>query len=120
MHYGITTEATDFTEEMMSDWRARILKAVLFFVPRANPDHESLYPQVKSWALELSDGGWPQREVGLDSAGSPLFRAPDDRNTGFWPDMAAKQFSKAELQPITADDFERLWAGGQLSGRGHR
>jgi hypothetical protein len=73
MHYGITIEATDFTDQMMSDWRDRLLKIIFFFVPRANPDNELLYPRVRSWALEIDEDGWPQREVGLDSTGKPLF-----------------------------------------------
>jgi hypothetical protein len=113
MHYGITTEGADFTEEMIADWRVRLLKAILFFVPRANPDNERFYPQVRSWALELDEDGWPQREVGLDSSGTPLFRAPDDRNTGFWPDMAIKQFDNSELNPISEDAFNALWSAAQ-------
>ena len=113
MHYGITTEGTDFTDKMMSDWRLRVLKAILFFVPRANPDNEPLYPQVKSWALELNDDGWPQREVALDSSGKPLFRAPDHRNTGFWPDMATRRFNPSELQGMSADEFNGLWSAAQ-------
>lgn len=113
MHYGITTEATDFTDRMMSDWRVRIVRMILFFVPRANPDNELLYPKVRSWALELDDQGWPQREVGLDSSGKPLFCAPNRRNTGFWPDMAAKQFDLAELQSIPAENFNDLWSAAQ-------
>jgi hypothetical protein len=113
MHYGITTEATDFTDKMMSDWRVRLFKAIFFFVPRANPDNELLYPQVRSWALEIDGDGWPQREVGLDSVGTPLFCAPDRRNTGFWPDMAAKQFHVDELQQISEVQFNDLWSALQ-------
>jgi hypothetical protein len=113
MHYGITTEGADFTEEMMSHWRVRLWKAILFFIPRANPDNEPLYPKVRSWALELDEDGWPQREVGLGSSGEPLFRAPDARNTGFWPDMAIKQFNPAELQEISGEEFNALWSAAQ-------
>ncbi|MGO4549597.1 hypothetical protein AB4059_00615 [Lysobacter sp. 2RAF19] len=111
MHYGITTIATDFTEGEMTDWRVRVIKAILFFVPRANPDNECLYPQVRFWALELDEDGWPQREVGLDASRMPLFRAPDERNTGFWPDMAHTQFTKAELEAISENTFEEFWSG---------
>ncbi len=110
MMYGLTKIATDFTDEVISNWRVRLFKTVFFFIPRANPDHEKLYPQVKAWALELNDDGWPQREVGLDRSGRPLFGAPDQRNTGFWPDMAAQQFSQSDLEPLTAENFEALWA----------
>lgn len=109
MFYGITTLATDFSKEEMSSWRVRFFEALFFFVPRANPDNERHYPQVRSWALELDASGWPRREVGLDGSGTPLFRAPDDRNTGFWPDMARRQFDHAELEPITEESFNALW-----------
>ena len=110
MRYGYTTEATDFSHKQLNDWRVRLLKAVLFFVPRANPDIEKQYPLVKRWALELSDDGWPEREIGIDEAGKPLFRTPDGRNTGFWPDMASKKFEPSELEPMTENDFQNLWA----------
>ena len=113
MHYGITTEATDFTDKMMSDWRVRLFKAIYVFVPRANPDNELLYPEVRSWALEIDGDGWPQREIGLDAVGAPLFRAPDRRNTGFWPDMAAKQFHVDELQQMSEGQFNDLWSALQ-------
>jgi len=91
-------------------WKVRLAKALLFFVPRANPDIEKLYPQVKKWALELTEDGWPQREVGLDARGVVLFRTPNDRNTGFWTDMALRKFERTELQEISATEFERLWS----------
>jgi hypothetical protein len=116
MQYGITTEGTDFTEEMLADWRIRLWKAILFFVPRANPDIEPLYPLVRSWALELSDEGWPKREVGLDASGKPLFRAPDHRNTGFWTDMARRQFDQAGVEPISKAAFNELWSAAQSGG----
>ena len=110
MIYGATTKATDFTDESLNSWKARLVKTLLFFVPRANPDVERLFPLVKEWALELSDEGWPQREVGLDQTGKPLFAIPDARNTGFWTDMARQQFHSGELRQIPADEFERLWS----------
>jgi hypothetical protein len=115
MHYGITTEATGFSEQALNDWRVRLLKTALFFIPRANPDTERFYPQVKQWVLELSDDGWPQREVALGESGNVLFRTPDHRNTGFWTDMARKQFKLEELRAISAEQFHSLWqAGGEV------
>lgn len=109
MRYGYTTKATDFSPEQLNDWRVRLFRAVFFFVPRANPDVEKQYPFVKRWALEVSEDGWPEREVGIDKEGKPLFRTPDGRNTGFWPDMARRKFESSELEPMTEDEFELLW-----------
>jgi hypothetical protein len=105
MRYGSTTKATDFGPP---DWRIRLIKAVLFFVPAANPDTERLYPQVKQWLLEVEDDGTPVREVALDGEGAVLFRAPEGRNVGFWSDSDAK-FADADLGAITAAEFEGRW-----------
>ena len=116
MIYGLTTKATDWTERSVNDWRMRLARILLFFIPRANPDIEPLLPRVKTWALELTEEGWPEREVGLDSNGNALFAIPDDRNTGFWTDMAYDQFNPAELSPLTAEDFETLWKSAPKAG----
>lgn len=112
MYYGITQTATDFSGTEDS-WFRGVIKSLLFFIPRANPDVERLLPDVKAWALELSDDGWPEREIGISSSGEVLFRLPDDRNTGFWTDMARKQFSASELKPLSKEEFDKLW--GQLT-----
>ena len=93
----------------MRHWKVRLIKKILFFIPRSNPDTEKLYPQVRTWALELSDEGWPQREIGLNNDGEPLFCTPNSRNTGFWTDMAAKTFEPSELGTLSDQEFERLW-----------
>ena len=93
----------------MNDWRVRIVRFALFFIPKANPDNEPQYPKVKSWALELSEDKLPQREVGLSDSGQALFCAPNDRNTGFWTDMAIRKFEPTELEPMLAEEFEALW-----------
>ena len=115
MFYGTTTLATDFTEEILRNRKVRIIKALLFLVPNANPDVERLYPLVKKWALELSDDGSPQREIGLDNQGVALFRLPNDRNTGFWTDMAHRQFERGDVQEISAGEFEQLWVSAETA-----
>jgi hypothetical protein len=50
MHYGSTTEATDFVPH---DRKARLVRVALSFVPRANPDFEPLFPQVRKWLEQL-------------------------------------------------------------------
>jgi hypothetical protein len=113
MHYGITREATDFTRAGMSGWRVKTIKTLLFFVPRANPDNEEKYPDVRAWALELSDDGIPLREVGVSGSGEALFRAPNSRNTGFWTDMASQKFQPEQLDPLSPDEFSSLWQAAE-------
>ena len=117
MYYGTTQLATNLDAQTLTSWKVRVLKAVLFFVPRANPDIEKLYPLVRLWALEVADDGWPQREVALGASGNTLFRTPNDRNTGFWTDMAARQFQRSEILEISAQDFESMWSKSQEGSR---
>lgn len=109
MFYGCTTDATDWDERLAKSWSNRLLRALFFFIPRANLDVETHYPLVKEWVLELSDEGWPQREVALDAQGKPLFCTPNSRNAGFWTD-APRQFTPMDLRAITAEEFDSLWA----------
>jgi hypothetical protein len=105
MTYGSTLLATNFGPAC---WQVRLWRAVLFFIPRANPDNERLYPQVRKWYLELDDSAVPVREIGVDADGRPLFGAPNGRNFGFWTD-SSEPFEKEKLTPVSADEFERLW-----------
>jgi len=115
MFYGSTQEATDWSEEEMNDWRGRVIKALLFFIPRANPDIEKLYPLASTWLIEVDDDGWPQREIALDKNNNVLFCSPNERNRGFWTDMGSWQFAKSELAPIKPEQFEELWVKGMQS-----
>ena len=105
MTYGSTLLATNLDPNC---WRVRLGRALLFFIPSANPDNEPLYRHVKKWYLELDDSGVPVREIGLDSDGRPLFRAPNERNLGFWTD-STEAFQRDQLSPLPPDEFERLW-----------
>jgi hypothetical protein len=105
MFYGSTTLATDLTPD---SGKVIILKIALFFIPKANPDHEPLYPKVKKWLLEINEDGVPTREIGLDSKGTPLFSAPNSNNYGFWTDSTVK-LSPDQLEPVDSREFELLW-----------
>src|SRR3954468_24718302 len=71
MHYLPTTK----TSFRPPDWKVRITRAIVWFLPRASPDHERLYPRVKKWLLEIDEAGLPSREIGLADDGTPLFTA---------------------------------------------
>jgi len=105
MHYGSTKLATNFGPD---PWQVRVLRLLLFFIPKANPGNEKLYPLVKSWYLEVDDSNVPVREIGLGENGEPLFAAPDQRNFGFWTD-SREPFDTEHLQPISAEEFLGLW-----------
>ena len=46
MNYGFTKLATGWDDRDMNIVGVRLIKAILFFIPRANPDQEKLYPHV--------------------------------------------------------------------------
>jgi hypothetical protein len=104
MRYGSTLKATNLPPQ---DWKVKALRLFLWFVPRAAPDQEPLYPRVRKWLVEVDEGGNVAREIALGENDIPLFAAPDARNRGFWSDHA---FLKDELVPIGADHFEQLWS----------
>ena len=104
--YGTTTLGTPIPAD---DWRVRAIRILLWFLPRANPDYERLFPRVAKWFLEVDDSGKPCREIGLDRTGAPLFAMPDDRNFGYFADSDAT-FAQADLTPADQSDFERMWA----------
>jgi len=106
MFYGTTTLGIPMPSD---DWRVRLTRALLWFVPRANPDHEPLYPRVRRWLLEVDDSGRPSREIGLDDRGTPLFGAPDKRNAGFFTDSDVT-FLRTDLAPADGAEFESLWS----------
>lgn len=105
--YGTTSLATSWPPR--EPWQVRILRALLWFIPRANPDNEKLYPRVHRWALELDEDRKPVREVGVGANGKALFRAPDKRNYGFWTDNA-QAFEIDILETMNPAAFEALWA----------
>jgi hypothetical protein len=51
MHYGSTEKFTDWDERELRSWKVRLLYLLLFFIPKANPDNEKLYPKVRKWLL---------------------------------------------------------------------
>ncbi|PCJ30272.1 MAG: hypothetical protein COA90_09905 [Gammaproteobacteria bacterium] len=114
MNYGYTTLATDWDKEEMNALSIRIIKAILFFIPSGNLDHEKLYPKVEKWLIEIDDNGIPMREIGLNENNKFLFSSPNDRNIGFWTD-SPKIFHENELETVTQEYFELIWSKGTIS-----
>ena len=108
MNYGYTELATDWNEKEMNSFSSRIICALLFFIPKGNPDNEKLYPFVSKWFIEIDENGIPCREIGIDSKGAPLFAAPDTKNYGFWTD-SNQTFKISDLQPANKEEFNSMW-----------
>lgn len=108
MNYGFTKLATGWDERDLNSVGVRLIKAILFFIPRANPDQEKLYPHVAKWLIEIDESGAPVREIGMDKDEPPLFAAPNNRNFGLWTD-SDKRFAIEELEPSSKQEFESLW-----------
>jgi len=86
----------------------KLLRAVLFFIPRAIPDYEPKLHLVREWVVECDESGEPWREVGLDASGEPVVSGPDDRNYGFWCDTNARQ-EDLKGESISKEEFEEQW-----------
>lgn len=106
MRYLRTTLATDWPKN--EPWQVRVAKTLLFFVPEANPDYESVLHLVREWFVEFDDDDRPLREIGLDENGSPVICGPNDRNIGFWLD-AHISYSEFKGTEISAELFEATW-----------
>ena len=99
---------TDSTNHQPSSLAVRIARALLFFIPVANPDYEAKVHLVRAWLVEFDDEGWPDREIGLDATGSPVVAGPNKRNYGFWLDTNMK-FGEFTGSAIEEEQFETLW-----------
>jgi hypothetical protein len=108
MYYGRTKKFTDWDDRDIKSWKVRLLYLLFFFIPKANPDHEKLYPKVKEWLLEIDQSEQPVREIALDKDGNVLFASPNKRNFGFWTDVDGP-VRKHELLPVEQSVFEDLW-----------
>ena len=105
-----TRLATDWPEK--EPFAVKVLHAVLFFIPKANPDYDKRMHLVREWWIEFDEGGLPGREIGLDATGKPVLAGPDDRNYGFWLDtnMELKDFTGDHgKDEVDADTFEARW-----------
>ena len=109
MKYLRTSMATNWPEK--EPWQIKMIKTILFFIPKANPDYDSKIHLVKNWLIEFKEVNGellPWREIALDSNESPLFAGPDKRNYGFWLDANMK-YEDFEGELIEKQKFEKIW-----------
>ncbi|HEY7642341.1 MAG TPA: hypothetical protein VH814_21585 [Steroidobacteraceae bacterium] len=89
-------------------WREKLVYALLWFIPRANPDFEVRWPHVRRWYVEVDDSGVPVRELGLDANAMPISAGPWERNFGFWTD-SGQPLPEDRSSEIDRDEFETMW-----------
>ena len=92
-------------------------KFVLFFLriflPKANPDFDTLFKYVNIWFIEYDAGEQcVLREVGLDKYDKVIVKAPFKNNYGFWTDnnLTIEEFvTQFNIEYINKSDFEYVW-----------
>ncbi len=110
MEYVKTTLATEPCQPVgkSAAFMQRLVLALLWFIPRGNPDFEALYDDVRCWYLE-TEQDFPVREVGLDEHGIPVVAGPIGRNLGFWTDEDMT-FPSKDYEAISREEFEAAWS----------
>jgi len=95
-------------------WRKRIVKTLLFFIPKGNPDFDTLIDDVAEWQLEIdSIDHLPNREIGIDIKGQVIFVMPWLDNYGYWTDNEIKlDYFKAHFKAFEIEkaEFDKNWA----------
>jgi|RhiMethySRZTD1v2_1073278.scaffolds.fasta_scaffold2868698_2 hypothetical protein len=105
MRYFSTTLGTNLKP---ADWRMKLVYALLWFIPRSNPDFEVHFSSIRRWYIEVDDSELPVREIGLDDNGTPITAGPWERNFGFWTD-SGEPLPKDRLEEIDSAEFETVW-----------
>ena len=90
-----------------------IIKILGFIFPKANPDFESLYDNVKKWKIEFNiSKTYTERELGFDKDGNLIVITPYKRNYGFWTDntLSLDDYNYFEPLKITKEEFDKDWS----------
>jgi hypothetical protein len=102
--YFSTIRATEWSPP---DLKQKLVYALLWFIPRANPDYD--FTAVRKWYVEVDENGQPIREIALNEHGAPLFGAPWRNNFGFWIDSEGPLPSEG-TQEIDEASFMAAWS----------
>ena len=106
MNYIKTNKSTGFPEK--ESFSLKLIKILLFFVPRANPTYDAKMHLVSEWLIEFDAKGFPNREIGLEKNGSPVLAGPNKKDYGFWLDTNMV-YSDFKDENIPVQVFEEKW-----------
>ena len=107
MIYVKTTLAIGPWEEPIW-WKKIIINILTFLIPKANPDFDHLYKNVRLWWLELDENNYPQREIGFDENNTLLVAAPIGNNYGFFTD-SGESIESSDYELIEQYQFINAW-----------
>jgi hypothetical protein len=107
MTYIRTRLATGWPEK--EPFAVKVMYAMLFFIPRSNPDYDKKMHLLHEWLVEFDESGLPDREIGLDANGKAVLAGPDARNYGFWLDTNMRLQDFKDREEIDGDKFNACW-----------
>ena len=108
MRYLKTKLATDWPKD--PGWKVGLTKAILFFIPRANPGYDPIMHLLSEWFVEIDEENLPFREIGLDQSSRPIFAGTSKRNYGFWLDTRLTGDDFSDASEISKVEFEEKWS----------
>ena len=93
----------------LKTWQNIIANVLMAIFPKANPDFEKKYTDVRLWWLELNDSKIPEREIGFDTNGEVIVAAPIGNNYGFWTESTKPVVVDENLTSIDSSEFQAAW-----------
>jgi hypothetical protein len=93
--------------------KAKILGAILFFIPKGNPEYDEIIGDVAEWQLEIdTSDNLPNRELGKDINGNIILIMPWRDNYGYWTDNNITiDYFQDHFKATNIDkaEFEKNW-----------
>ncbi len=90
-----------------------VIKTILFFIPRANPEYDDLIGDVAEWQLEIDPSDMlPTREIGKGVNGKIILIMPWRDNYGYWTDNnITLDYFKDHFKALNIDksEFDKNW-----------
>ena len=91
----------------------KILGAILFFIPKGNPEYDEIIGDVAEWQLEIdTSDNLPNREIGKDINGKIILIMPWRDNYGYWTDNNITiDYFKEHFKATNMDklEFDKNW-----------
>ncbi len=107
MKYVVTSLCTTPIPKL-NWWKNILVKFLYLIIPKANPDFEHLYTNVRLWWLELDENNFPQKEIGFNEKNKIIVAAPIGNNYGIFTD-SDEEINKNDFEEINLEQFMNAW-----------